>query len=508
MNKLLFAAGLLCALCIFCGKAQAQTPMGMENATGDEVVLSLSEIIEMAREQSVAYQQASTSRENSYWSYRTFISDLRPNLVLQGTLPDYRNSINQVQQPDGSFSFVNVRQARSNAGLFLQQVLPWTGAELALGTSLQRFDNFLLDPSNPARVTYSVVPADISLRQPLFQFNPFKWSRQIEPLRFDQSQKQYVEDLEDISLAAIDRFFALLLAQINYDIAQKNLNNNDTIYKIGQGRYNLGKLPENDLLQMEVAVLTAQSDLSQAELDLETSSLNLKAYIGLQDNATLRLMVPDSLPPIVGINIEKAILMARKNRATAVGFEISKLEADRQVAQARAQAGFSADLNVNVGFNNQSQQFDDLYARSNNAQNISLGFTIPVVNWGRLKARVNRANAFKKLTDFTIQQDSVVFDQAIFTAVRRLDMLRSQLEITTTRDEISQKRYEIAQNRYLIGRISVTDLNIALQDKDQARRTYVASLQNFWRAWYTVRKLTLFDFVTNDDITLPAFVPE
>jgi outer membrane protein len=61
-------------------------------------------------------------------------------------------------------------------------------------------------------------------------------------------------------------------------------------------------------------------------------------------------------------------------------------------------------------------------------------------------------------------------------------------------DEIAQKRYDISQQRYLIGKISITDLVIALQEKDQAKQAYVDALGEFWRAYFEIRQLTLYDF--------------
>jgi outer membrane protein TolC len=74
-------------------------------------------------------------------------------------------------------------------------------------------------------------------------------------------------------------------------------------------------------------------------------------------------------------------------------------------------------------------------------------------------------------------------------------MLWLQLEITKKSDEVALKRYVVAQNRYLIGKIDITNLNIALTEKDSAKRGYIDALQQFWVAYYELRRLTLYDFV-------------
>ena len=77
-----------------------------------------------------------------------------------------------------------------------------------------------------------------------------------------------------------DLYFNLLINQISYDIAAINKENNDALYKLSEGRYGLGKIAENELLQMRLSVMNAENDMKQAELSLLTSSLNLKRFVG------------------------------------------------------------------------------------------------------------------------------------------------------------------------------------------------------------------------------------
>jgi outer membrane protein TolC len=104
------------------------------------------------------------------------------------------------------------------------------------------------------------------------------------------------------------------------------------------------------------------------------------------------------------------------------------------------------------------------------------------------------AYANKQLTDYVIAQDQVTFEQEILTQVRQFEMLRLSIEITKKSDEVAQERYNVAQNRYLIGKIDITNLNIALTEKDAAKRSYLQALNSFWTAFYDLRRLTLYDF--------------
>src|SRR6185369_7622533 len=125
---------------------------------------------------------------------------------------------------------------------------------------------------------------------------------------------------------------------------------------------------------------------------------------------------------------------------------------------------------------------------------------VPIVDWGRRKAMMQTAYANKKLTDYVIAQNMVNFEQEIITQVRQFEMLRLQIEITKKSDAVAQERYLVAQNRYLIGKIDITNLNIALTEKDTAKRSYLLALKSFWTAYYNLRRLTLYDFANRQPL--------
>ncbi|HET8860673.1 TolC family protein [Marivirga sp.] len=452
---------------------------------------TLKDVIEIAKTQSPAYKRAETILENRYWQYRVFKSNYVPQLALSGTIPSFDNSVKPVEQPDGSTEFRPVFISNSNVSLNLEQKIGLTGGTIFVSSSLNRFDDFTRGFNQ-----YGGDPLSIGFRQPLFSFNPLKWDKKIEPLRYEESKREYVEEFEQISKDVAARFFNLLTAQISLEIAKKNLGNNDTIYKIAQGRYRLGKIPENELLQLELSLMNSRQSVAQANLDLETTQLALKAYLGLKNNEELNLIIPDEIP-VFPIDPDLALQEALNNRQEAIGFKRRLLEANKEVDRAQGETGLNMNLFGSFGLTNQAEQLPTIYQTPDDQQRVELGFTIPIVDWGRQKSRVKTAQANYQLVQYTIEQEKVNFEQEVYTQVRTLEMLRDQVAITQKADDISQRRYNIAKNRYLIGKISITDLSIALTEKDQAKRDYISSLGNFWQAYYNLRQLTLYDFENN-----------
>lgn len=484
-NRLLFTILLL--ISPFFGNAHS--------TSSDSIDFTLEQIIAFARSNSSVSLQAENRKENRYWQYRTYLSNYKPQLSLSGRLPEFSRSVVAVQQESGAYRFQPITNNTLDLNLRLSQTIGATGGQIFINSQAQRFD----DLNEPRFTQYSGNPAILGFVQPIFSYNRLRWDKKIEPLRYEESLKGYQEDLELVAVNTTEFFFDLLLQQINLNIALKNLGNNDTIYQIGVGRYNLGKIAENDLMQLELNVLNSQQDVSQAELELETAALRLKTYIGWTSEGKFNLILPSDIPTFE-VDEQIALKEARNNRSDAVAYQRQILQADAQIAEAKGASGLNIDVYGTVGLTNRGSSISDIYVNPNDQQSLSIGFDIPIVDWGRQKSMRKTAEANKNLVEQTVSQDEVNFDQEIYTQVKRFKMLRNQLIITEKADVISHNRYEISKNRYLIGKISITDLNIALQDKDLAKRTYISSLRNFWSSYYKLRLLTLYDFAQNQSV--------
>jgi outer membrane protein TolC len=472
----------------------------LTNSVHAQTQYSIDDIIAMAKGQSPFSKQAETRKENRYWQYRFYRSNYNPQLRMIGTLPSYTKSVSQAPLSDGSFRYNQVEQSNNSLNLGLVQPIALTGGTISVNSGLSYFNNYLATGLSPGEQWGGTV-MNIQLNQPIFAFNTLRWDRMTEPLRYEESNRSYVEEMESISKEAVSRFFNVLDAQINLQIAEFNLANNDTIYKIEEGRYNIGTTPKDKLLQAELQLLRSRQDVTQAKINLQIARLQMRSYLGLRDGDDFGLVLPESIPQLV-MSVEQALQLAKDNRADYIAFERRKLEADREVAQARGQR-FQTNLTAAFGLNNNGLSLNDVYQDPTQQQTFALTLNVPVVDWGRNRARVQTAMANKKLNDYVIAQDEVNFEQEIITLVRQFEVLISQIEITKKSDEVAQERYLVSQNRYLVGKIDITNLNIALTEKDAAKRSYVGALRAFWNAYYDLRRLTLYDFSRNRLLYIP-----
>jgi len=461
----------------------------------DSTRLTLKEVVAMAKDNSIAAKQAVTTRETKYWQWRTFKSNYQPQLSLNGNLPGYSKTSTPVVQPDGTIIFQPIHYDNSSLTLNFSQSITATGATIYGQTQMQRFDDF-----DRNSILYNGVPYAIGFSQPLGQFNSLKWDKKIQPLLYNESKQAYIEAQEQISITVTGYFFDLLLAQVNLQTAEANLINTQKILKIANLKFDLGKVSKNEILQLQLEQLNAKKAVGTAKRDMEIATLNLRSYIGQEGDEKIVLQVPETISQMT-VTADKVLAEAFSNRSDAIAFMRRIAEAKRDVALAHGQTGLTATLTANIGTSNSAKNIVGVYKSPQNQQLIELQFSIPVLDWGRSKAKIKTAEANQKFTEYSVEQDKQTFKQQIVTQVSLFNVMKDQLTLTAEADSIASEKYKIARERYVLGDLSITDLSIAFQENDQAKRDYVQSLRDFWSAYYQLRYLSLYDFEKNEKIT-------
>jgi outer membrane protein TolC len=458
--------------------------------------LTLQDVIRIAREQSPQAILAKHRFRASYWQYRTFQAEYRPSLSLSSTLPDYSREFT-LEYVDGKYEYVEKNSNNSTLALSLSQNIGWTGGNIFVESDLSRKDEF----GSGGGQEYVSTPVSIGFNQPIFRFNSLRWQKKIEPMVYEVAKKDYLDALENVSLMAVSRFFDLALAQQNLAIAQQNYSNSDTLFRISKGRYNIGTIAENELLQMELSLLNAGTAMNQANIDLQVAEFNLRSFLGYNESVKIELQIPSEIPQLE-VNIDQAINLARQNNPDLIDYERQLIQAQRDVAQAKAEKGLNADLYAKVGTTKRATDFNDAYVSPlNNQEIVKVSLTLPIIDWGLGRGKYKMAQSNQEVVQTTVQQSINDFEQNIFLNVMRFNLQDDQVMIAAKADTIGVKRYTVTKERYLIGKIDVLDMNIAMQEKDVAKRGYITALRNYWNSFYTVRRLSLYDFMKNEPLS-------
>jgi len=457
--------------------------------------LSLKNVVELAITQSSSLKYAQNQHVSSYWRYRNFTKQFLPNLILNSTLPNYTQSTVAVTQPDGSIEFKQVSYLSIASNLSLNQYIPLTGTQIYASTSFSKVHDY-----NKNNVLYSGSPFSIGFTQPIFAYNWMKWSKKTEPMIYDESQKNYIQTIENIAYTATSYFFNYLRIQTNFNLAKSSFNNSSDNLKIAQIKKKLGQISENDFSRIELSVLNAQKSMSSANMDLKNADFSLKSYIGLDQKENIELQMP-LLITLFDIDPQKALKEARENRSEQVYYLRRLITADSQLTQAKRSSGLSATLSGNYGLSNSAESFPGIYEQPLTQRMLQLSFSVPILDWGKAASSVKMAESNRDLVSFDVKQAFEDFDRGVIVQVEQFGLLKEQLKTAEEADKVAANGYIIALKKFQNGEITITDMNIASSERVTAKLDYINSLATYWLAYYRLRILTLYDFELNHKIT-------
>ena len=490
MKKTVAAVFLLIVSIITCPFIKSQ---GEDSVR--QIQLSLKNVVDLAITKSSAVKYAQNQNQNYYWRFKNYQARFRPQLTLNGDLPDYSHTTTPVQQPDGSIKFQQVSNLQTSANLSLNQSIPQLGTYVWASSSLERVQDFIKNETS-----FSGSPFAIGFSQPLFAYNWMKWYRKNEPLVYEEANKDYVQSIEEIALNATRRFFRYLMVQTNFNLAKSNLKNSEDNLKIAEMKKKLGKISENDYSRIKLSVFNARKSLNRARMDLKNADFDLKSYTGIDQSENIDLEMPLNII-FFKIDKEKAIEEAKANRKETPHFKRRLIEADRQLAQAKSNSGLSTTLSGSYGVSKSADIWGDVYDHPEQSKIVKLSLSIPILDWGKSASQVKLAESKRDLEIFDVNKDMEDFERSVEVQVEQFKLLKDQLTTAREADKVAGNGYKIALRKFQNGEISITDLNISLSERESAKRDYINSLRDYWEAYYNLRILTLYDFEKKQKIT-------
>lgn len=457
--------------------------------------VTLKEAIKIAQENSLDAKLAHFSFLASYWTYRSFKAELLPSVNLSGGLMNYNRSLVEARNyDDGRLSYVSNNTLSNSLTLSVDQQIVATGGTISLMSYLHRLDQFTYDEK-----TFNTQPLRVSYSQPLRAFNSLKWQKKTAPLEYEIAQKRYSASMQDIAIRVTSLFFNVLSAQSNYQQSKATLADRETLYAMAQKRLELGTTTKSEVLQMELSVLNARVSEGNNRITLDDAKYNLFSYLRVTDYEQAELTPPYNVPDLV-INMDEVLQKAITNSSHTREQRLEMLNAEKSLAQAKANKGIQLTLSGEVGFMQTANDFAGAYKNLRDNEVIGLTLRLPIFDWGVSKGRVHMAQAQLEVVRTQQEQTHQDYIQELRKKVMQFNAQPAQCRNALRAQEIAEERYEIMRRRYEAGTVSVTDLNTALQEMTSAKAQYISQLNTFWNDYYSLQKSTLYDWTMSRDI--------
>lgn len=455
----------------------------------------LDDVIAIARRSSVQAIEARSNFVSDYWSWRSYQASRLPSIALYGTLGSFDRSFRLLQNFDtGEMVYTKNYNMENDLGLRIRQNITATGGTLTLFSELDRIDQFGARGhtwySQPFAVTYS---------QPLFSYNRFKWEKLISPKEYEKAKRAYLEAMEDVTVAAVDAYYDVMIANETLEASRRNFENTSAMLSIAKERIGLGSVTRDEYLQLELRMLNDSIAVNENSVSLQQSRMRLNSLLGYDESIKVEPILDDELSDLV-LDYYLVLEKASSNSSFNLDNSIQILNAEAAIANAKANRGITMQLNARFGTSKNADAFHDVYRNLPDQEVVGVTFSIPIFDWGEGKGRIRRAEAAADVVRAQVEQAENDKRISLFTAVGQFNNQGHICDVSRRASTIASERYNLVMEKFRSGSASVTDLNTARTESDNATTKYINDLSSYWRYYYTLRKLTLYDFVKGADI--------
>lgn len=454
-------------------------------AKGVGMKMTLEQAIAIAQGESVSAVQAENSMVTADWNYRLYKAERLPQVSFTGTIPSFQQNYVSYQHSDGSYSFVENNYLGVDAGLYISQSLPFSGGSLQLETSIDFIHQFSDNGSNQ----FMSVPVKLTLYQPIFGVNDAKWDKKIEPLEYEESKREYREDVINISLSTTTLYFNALVAQSSLQIASDNYKNAQFLQRIAEAKRDKGIISQRDVDQLRLQALQAKATLTDAQSTMRSQMFELVAYLGLGDDTQLDISLPEYTPS-GQISYSVALDYAMEQGSFSTNIQRRDIEADYLVAQAKGSRR-QIDLYASYGTTGVDENLKYSYSNLTRNQLFQVGFSIPILDWGSSKAQVEIAQRNRVAVDAQIKQEEISYRQDLFLLVENFNNQAAQLKIARESNTLAAEGYNIVLQTYISGDTDILSLNDARSDRDSAQQTLVWQIYMYWYYYYQIEIICL-----------------
>ena len=459
-------------------------------------VLTLDQAIAVARENSVAALEAKADFVSDYWAWRSYQASRLPSLNLYGNLASFDRSLRQLQNFEtGELVYTGNYNMQNSLGLSISQNVTFTGGRVSVYSDLSRIDEF----GNGRTNTWYAQPVTFYYEQPILAYNRFKWEKKISPKEYELAKRQYIEMMEQVTINTVRNYFALMEARHRLQTSTTNYRNTELMHSVAADRLRLGSVTREEYLQLELRMLNDSISINENAIRVREAQMTLNSLLGLDERTEIETVADHSLPDIM-MDYDDVMTRALRNSSFRLENEIKTLNAESDIAKAKADRGASVSFSAKFGLSNSDAAFRETYRHLLDQEVVGITFSIPIFDWGMGKGRVKEAEARAAAVKAQVEQAESDFRRQVYSAVGQFNSQRAQCMASERAAMIASERYVLVMERFRDGTASVTDLNTAQNECDSATEKHITDLADYWDCYFTLRQLTLFDYQKGKDI--------
>ncbi len=333
----------------------------------------------------------------------------------------------------------------------------------------------------------------LRLNQPIFTYNRRKLElKQIE-YDYENAGISYALQRLNMERSITNQFYAVYMAQSNLEISHEEYENAKQSYEIIKNKVEADLSAKEELYQAEVNLATAQSSVEERIVTLENAKDELKQTLGMPLSENVNVKADIEVSP-VSVNLDQAVQSGLHSRMELRQREIDIELAELQMIQTKGLSEFKGDISLSVGIIGDHEKFANIYDNPTQNPRVAVSFTVPIFDWGEKKARVRAQKTAQTIANLQNENEKVDIELNIRQVWRRLENLRTQINIAEKNVRNAQLTYDLNLTRYREGDLTGMEISQFQTQLSNKKITYSQTQINYKIELLNLKILSLYDF--------------
>jgi outer membrane protein TolC len=333
----------------------------------------------------------------------------------------------------------------------------------------------------------------LRLTQPVFTYNRRKMELRRIEFDYENADISYALQRLNTERSITNQFYAAYMAQSNLEISKEELENAKQSFEIIRNKVEADLSAKEELYQAELNLATAQSSVEERVVALENAKDELKQTLGMPLSENINVKAEIMVSP-VAVNLEQAVQSGLSSRMELRQREIDTELAELQMIQTKGLNEFKGDVSLSIGIIGDHEKFGNIYDNPTQNPRAVISFTVPIFDWGEKKARVRAQKTAQTIAKLEHENQKIDIELNIRQVWRRLENLRTQIDIAEKSVRNAQLTYDINLTRYREGDLTGMEISQFQTQLSNKKITYSQTLINYKIELLNLKILSLYDF--------------
>lgn len=321
--------------------------------------------------------------------------------------------------------------------------------------------------------------------------------------RFGEMDSREVrEDARRLLLSRVaEGYYSALLARENIAISEADMAFNQRQAKDAKARRRVGTGSLSDVLNFEVQVNSAKTQLLRAKREYEVALYGLATLLGIPEAAFPRSLELAPLEPETPTELaapapDVLIPYAHGHRPDLRQLDYFLRQAESEVGIARAQ--FFPTINLFASVDGERANSARL-AQDDFGNSIGLELSYNIFAGGLNRARLGEAKSRQFEADKNLEDERIRVGGEVRRAIAELQLAQEELVLQRKNAVLVRQNRDLVEKEYAAGQASLVRLNEAQRDLTTAQSRLALALVSLRLAWENVEAATARNLIPYAD---------